>query len=153
MKRLIFLTFVTICAIAGLSAQQISFEAIGPRGMVREGDKFALTFRLNNATASAPRQPQIAGCTFIYGPATSSRSSYSVINGAVTSSSSTDYVFTYRADKAGRVSVPALSVVVDGKKYSSRPIEFNIGAAIPGQQNPLKEAIIEATILLSTWMT
>lgn len=136
MKRLIFLTFVTLCTIIGLSAQQVSFEAIGPRGMVREGDKFALTFRLNNASASAPRQPQIAGCTFIYGPATSSRSSYSVINGSVTSSSSTDYVFTYRADKAGKVSVPSLSVVVDGKKYSSRPIEFNIGSAIPGQQDP-----------------
>lgn len=136
MKRLIFLTFVTLCTIIGLSAQQVSFEAIGPRGMVREGDKFALTFRLNNASASAPRQPQIAGCTFIYGPATSSRSSYSVINGSVTSSSSTDYVFTYRADKAGKVSVPSLSVMVDGKKYSSRPIEFNIGNAIPGQQDP-----------------
>ncbi|RXI24225.1 MAG: hypothetical protein C7K11_01940 [Candidatus Amulumruptor caecigallinarius] len=136
MKRLIFLTLVTFCTIASLSAQQISFEAIAPRGMVREGDKFALTFRLNNATATPPRQPQIAGCTFIYGPATSSRSSYSVINGAVTSSSSTDYVFTYRADKAGKVSVPALSVTVDGKRYTSRPIEFNIGNAMPRQQDP-----------------
>lgn len=134
MKRLIFLTLLTFITITSLRAQSVSFEAIGPRGMVREGDKFALTFRLNNASASAPRQPQIPGCTFIYGPATSSRSSYSVINGAVTSSSSTDYVFTYRADKAGRVSVPSLSVVVDGKKYTSRPIEFNIGDAIPGQQ-------------------
>lgn len=135
MKRLIFLTFVTISSIICLSAQQVSFEAIAPRGMVREGEKFALTFRLNNASASAPRQPQIPGCTFIYGPATSSRSSYSVINGAVTSSSSTDFVFTYRADKAGRVAVPSLSVTVDGKRYSSRPIEFNVGNAIPGQQS------------------
>lgn len=128
MKRLLTSLILFMAAVSAV-AQQVSFEAIPPRGPVRQGDKFALTFRLNNAQASAPRQLRLDGCTLLYGPATSTRQSYSVINGAVTSSSSIDFVYTFRADKEGTVSVPSVSVTADGKQYTSRPLQIRV---LPG---------------------
>lgn len=134
MKRVsTILSFLIIAALAIQAfAQNVSFQALPVRN-VRVGDKFAVTFRLNNAQAAAPKQPALNGCTFIFGPATSSRQSYQVVNGHATSSSSIDYTFTYRADKAGKVTVGAVSVTVDGKKYSSSPVSFTVGEA---SQNP-----------------
>ncbi len=115
-------------------AAEISFHALPVRN-VNVGDKFALTFRLNNGQASAPKPPQLKGCTFIFGPATSSRQSYQVVNGHATSSSSIDYTYTYRADKTGKVTVGSVSVNVDGKKYTSRPLSFTIGEGSPRGAN------------------
>ncbi len=115
-------------------AAEISFHALPVRN-VNVGDKFALTFRLNNGQASAPKPPQLQGCTFIFGPATSSRQSYQVVNGHATSSSSIDYTYTYRADKTGKVTVGSVSVNVDGKKYTSRPLSFTIGEGSPRGAN------------------
>lgn len=109
-----------------MAAQQISFEAIPPGRPIREGEKFALTFRLNNASASAPRQPQVDGCTLLYGPATSTRQSYSVVNGQVTSSSSVDFVYTYRADREGTYTISPTTINVDGKTYSSKSFQIRI---------------------------
>jgi hypothetical protein len=52
--------------------------------------------------------------------------SYQIINGRTSSSTSTDFTFTYRADKAGNVSIPAVSITSDGKKYTSRQASFTI---------------------------
>lgn len=124
-KRFITLLLLAITATAAI-AQQVSFEALPVRGAVRQGEKFAITFRLNNARAQAPARPQVSGCTYVFGPGTSSRESYSVVNGNVTSSSSIDYTFTFRADSEGEQTVGAVSVNVDGKAYTTKPFKFRV---------------------------
>jgi len=52
--------------------------------------------------------------------------SVQIINGRQSSSSSTDYTFTYQADKAGKVTIPAIKVVVDGKTISTNPKTITI---------------------------
>ncbi|MCM1337022.1 MAG: BatD family protein [Candidatus Amulumruptor caecigallinarius] len=135
-KRFITLLLLAVTACAAM-AQQVSFEALPVRGAVRQGEKFAITFRLNNARAQAPARPQVSGCTYVFGPGTSSRESYSVVNGKVTSSSSVDYTFTFRADSEGEQTVGAVSVSVDGKPYSTKPFKIRVvkgsgGGADPG---------------------
>lgn len=114
-------------AVMAVFAQSASFDVVQPRNVV-EGNRFSLTFSLQNAQSdiTPPKGPALDGCTLIYGPATSTMQSYQVINGVATSSASTDYTFTYRADKAGTVTVPAVTVTAGGKKLTSRQVTFTI---------------------------
>ncbi len=103
----------------------ISFSVIPPRQVI-EGNKFNVTFRLKNAEGSDINAPEIEGCKFIYGPSTSTMSSYQVINGQTTSSTSIDYSFVYRAEKAGTFTIASTSIIVNGKTLSSEPVKFTV---------------------------
>lgn len=94
-------------AVMAVFAQTASFDVVQPRNVV-EGNRFSLTFSLKNAQSdiTPPKGPALDGCTLLYGPATSTMQSYQVVNGVASSSASTDFTFTYRADKAGTVTVP-----------------------------------------------
>ena len=107
------------------SSSQVSFEVVPPRKVI-EGEKFAITFRLINGEGSSIKAPQIDGCTFVYGPSTSTMQSVQIINGRQTSSYQVDYTYTYRADKAGTYTIGSASISVDGKKYNTRPAKFKI---------------------------
>ncbi len=107
---------------------QVSFTANVDRE-VEVGQKFYVTFRLKNAQGSGLKAPTIKGAKFIYGPATSSMSSTSIINGKRTAMTAVDYSFLYIAEKEGSSSVPATSISADGSTYTSSPVNFNIVAA------------------------
>lgn len=116
---------IAISCLTALKAQDISFNVNSP-GNVIEGRKFALTFRLKNGQASAPKAPQLDNCELLYGPATSTMSSTTYTNGRMSSSTSIDYTYTYLAKSAGKVTVPAVTVNVGGTNYSSKQITFQI---------------------------
>lgn len=130
-KIFIILTFILMNVVL---YAQVSFTALPPRNVI-EGNKFTLTFRLKNGETNNIEAPQIDGCTFIYGPSTSTMHSMEIINGATTSSSATDYSFVYRADKSGTYKVPPLTVVVDGKKVESSEVTFSVLPKDQKQQN------------------
>lgn len=136
MKRLLFIITFLLATASLLVAQTPSFDVVQPRNVV-EGNRFSLTFSLQNASGNItpPKAPALDGCTVLYGPATSTMQSYQVVNGVATSSASTDYTFTYRADKAGTVTVPAVSITADGKHLSSRQTSFTILPPDKSQQN------------------
>lgn len=123
-KRFLFIFLFIAVAVAAM-AQQPSFALVQPRNVI-EGRNFRLTFRLSDGEANPPAAPELDGCTLLYGPATSTMQSTQIINGRMTSSSSIDYSFTYRADKAGSVSVPEVAVQCGGKTLKSRAASFQI---------------------------
>ena len=127
MIRSLRFTLAIISALTAfaLGAQQPSFSLIPPRAVV-QGRNFTLTFRLSDGEANPPAAPTLDGCTLLYGPSTSTMYNTSIVNGRMTSSSSIDYSFVYKADKPGSVTVPAVSITVEGKKLSSRESNFNI---------------------------
>ncbi len=102
-----------------------NFQLIPPRNVV-EGRNFALTFRLSNGDANPPQAPQLEGCKLLYGPSTSTMQSTEIINGHMTSTYSVDFTFTYRAEKAGEVQVPSISVSCEGRTLSSKQASFQI---------------------------
>lgn len=108
-----------------VSAVAASFSLVPPRRVV-EGEKFAVTFRLDNAEGSDIRVSQINGCTFVYGPAVSTSRSYTVVNGKAQSASRTEYTYTYRADRAGTFTIPAASIMVDGKRLTTSARKFTV---------------------------
>ena len=111
--------------LVAIAASAASFQLIQPRNVV-EGRNFALTFRLTDGEANPPQAPELPGCKLLFGPSTSTMQSTEIINGRMSSTYSVDYTFTYRAEKAGEVQVPALSVNCEGKTLSSRPATFRI---------------------------
>lgn len=118
-------TIVMLMLASVLTALCQTFTLVPPRNVV-EGRNFALTFRLTDGEANPPTAPQLEGCKLLFGPSTSTMSSTQYINGKMSSSYSVDYTFTYRAERAGDVNVPALSVNVEGKTLSSRAATFKI---------------------------
>lgn len=124
-KLRITLLFFIILATVTSAVAQASFKIIPPRQVI-EGKNFTLTFRLTNGEANPPKAPQLQGCTLIYGPALSTMSSTQIINGHMEQSSTIDYTFTYRADKAGSVTIPAVSISTAGKMLSTSPAKFTI---------------------------
>ena len=124
MKRAILLLLLIIGTLA-TSAQQPSFSLVPPRNVV-QGRNFALTFRLSDGDANPPSAPQLDGCTLLFGPAMSTMQSTQIINGRMSTSSSIDFTFTYRADTPGTVDVPELSVNCEGKTLHSRKASFQI---------------------------
>lgn len=123
-KRNILLLLLAVVALAA-SAQQPSFSLIPPRNVV-QGRNFSLTFRLSDGDANPPAAPQLKGCTLLYGPAMSTMQSTQIINGRMSTSSSVDFSFTYRADTPGSVDVPEVSVSCEGKTLRSRSASFQI---------------------------
>lgn len=118
------LFFIATLTFTGAFAQA-DFRLIKPQTVIA-GRNFSVTFRLSNAQASAPSAPELKGCDLLYGPSVSTMSSSQIINGRVSSSSSVDYTFMYRAKTPGEVTIPEVSVTVDGKKLTSRQATFKI---------------------------
>ena len=103
---------VTLLAIVGglMHATAASFTVQAPRQVI-QGNKFTVTYTLKDAEGTALKVDQIEGATLIFGPATGQSSSYQFINGKQTSSFSTSYTYTYRADKPGTYKVEGLSLI------------------------------------------
>lgn len=131
MKRLL-LIFITLAFIMPLALAEATFTVIPPRQVIA-GNRFAVTFRLQNAEGSSLNAPQINGCTLLYGPSTSTMQSYQVVNGQATSTSSVDYTYTYRADKAGTFTIGSASIVANGKTLRTREVQFKV---LPADSQP-----------------
>lgn len=123
MKR-ISIILILLLSVTYISAQ-VTFS-VKPPSRVYEGDRFPVTFRLTNAEGSNLQVAQINGCTLLYGPSESQSHSYQVVNGRATSSSATEYTFYYKATKAGNYSIPAATITADGKRYTTKAVNFTV---------------------------
>lgn len=124
MKRLFL--FCCLCLVTvWLHAQ--TFTAKAP-DEVEEGEVFRVQFVVTTDNPSAFRGPNFdsEGFEVLAGPYTSSYSSYQVINGKSTSSSSVTYTYTVSARKKGKYTIPEAQVTVDGKKMTTKPLSITI---------------------------
>lgn len=130
-KYIILALFFAFICVAGYA--KVSFELVKRQNVIA-GDKFNLTFRIivenENLPSDTrmPQAPELAGCTFISGPnTTSSQQQTQIINGQATSMTIIDLGCVYRAgDKPAKVTIPPVSISVGGKKYTSRQGAFEI---------------------------
>lgn len=119
-----------ICAI-GAIAQSVTVQVASE---VEEGRKFQLAINMKNMDAAPPQDVQLPNCTLLYGPAISSSSSFQSINGKVTASTALIATYTFRADKASTITIPAFTVTdSEGKKYTTPTKQLKI---LPAGQRP-----------------
>jgi hypothetical protein len=110
----------------GASAQQATFTSSVSRNKVAVGEQFQLSFTLNQAGGSF-RPPDLSEFHVLSGPSTST--SVQFINGVM--SQSYTYYFVLAGKKEGRFTIGSASVVANGKKLESKPLNVEVvkGAA------------------------
>lgn len=95
---------------------------------VVQGQRFTVSISVTNGEANISRNdaPKLQGCTLISGPGVSTMQSVQIINNRQSSSVTKEYAFTYTADKAGTVTVPAMTLKVGGKEMTTPSKTFTI---------------------------
>lgn len=132
MKKL-FSILTAVLIFCATMAAQTSFQVIPPRNVIA-GNRFAVTYRLSNGEGTSLNAPAINGCKLLNPqPGVSTSQSYQIINGQASSSSTVEYTFIYRAEEEGTFTIPAASIVVDGKKLTSQSAKFTI---LPADKAP-----------------
>ena len=138
MKRTLGILILLLTISVRLCADGVTFTASAP-STVEVGDKFRVQFTINTQGASHFTPPDFKGFEVIYGPSTSSQSSFQIINGRTTQSSSITYGFVVLCSVPGTYTINPASVQVEGNTVKSNPVKIKVlsmgqGGGSQGQQ-------------------
>lgn len=125
MKRLYTFIILFIIIVSFVHAQ--SFKASAPE-QVEEGENFRVQYVVTDSEPSSFKGPKFdsEGFELLAGPYTSTYSSYQMVNGKTTSSSSTTYTYTLCASKKGTYTIPSATVSAGGKTLTSNSLTINV---------------------------
>ena len=91
------------------------------------GENFRLTYTVNTQNASDFRMGKVPDALeVITGPYTSQQSSFQMVNGHTSSSSSITYTFIICANKNGTFTIPPAHVTAGGKDVQSQPVKITV---------------------------
>ncbi|MBQ9261519.1 MAG: BatD family protein [Prevotella sp.] len=122
--RKLLLIIGMVCVTAAAVAQTLTGSAPSHVAM---GEQFRLTYTVNTQNVSEFRAGDIPDAfEVLIGPNRSVQSSYQMINGHTSSSSSITYTYIVVAMKNGSFTIPAAHVVVDGKTIASNSIKITV---------------------------
>ncbi len=107
-----------------VDAQHISVSA---PSHVAAGENFRVAYTINTSDVEEFRMGGVQdGLEVIAGPYTSSQSSYQMINGHTSSSSSVTITYTLYAAKNGSFTIGASHALAGGKRLASRPVKIQV---------------------------
>lgn len=128
MKR--YILFCQMIWVATLVAAQTL--TVNAPSHVQNGENFRLTYTLNTQNAQDFRIGDLPeGLELITGPYTSKQSSYTMVNGHTSSSSSITYTFIICAEQNGTYTIPAARVQVQGKTVTSNTTKVTVSGHAP----------------------
>ena len=110
-----------LLAVVQLAAQDVSFYASVSRNPVATGETLTYTITLENGRGNISA-PDLSDLNVVFGPSTSSN--FRIINGRQTSSMTLSY--TMRPMRTGKFTIGSASVVVEGKRLTTDPIEVEV---------------------------
>lgn len=119
---------------------QVNVRVQAPSEVI-EGDRFRISYIVNTSEVESFKVDKFEGLVELYGPSQSTSSSFSMVNGKTTSSSTVTFTYTVTTEKAGTYHVPAATIVSNGNTYKSASPEITVlpggsahnGAATQGQ--------------------
>ncbi|PVX52500.1 oxygen tolerance protein BatD [Balneicella halophila] len=117
-----------------LSAQ-VNFTLDAPE-YVHEGDRFKISYVLNEKPEDNIKIPELLGFQILMGPSVYSSRNVSIVNGKMTSNKSYTYSYVLLAEKKGKYTIPPASVIIDGKTYETATKEIEVlegNAKVPNQ--------------------
>ncbi len=127
LRALCLLLVLWLLSVGHVLAQKLSVSA--PQ-QVAVGQQFRLSYTVNTHDVSGFRIGQIPDAfEVLMGPSTSTQSSFQIINGKTTQSSSITYTYILCASKNGTFTIPAASVTADGNQIQSNEVTI----AVSGQ--------------------
>ena len=139
MMRCLMTFLMAHCSFLVLSAQQITGRA---PSQVAVGEQFRLTYTVNTDDVSGFRAGNIPDAfEVLMGPSTSTQSSYQMVNGHTSHSTSVTYTYILSATKNGSFTIPAAHAHVAGKSVSSNELHIKVSGTAQqggngGRQHP-----------------
>lgn len=128
MKQYLNYLFITILigALYPMAGNAQSMSVSVP-SHVSVGENFRLSYTINTQEVENFRAGNIPeAIEVIAGPYTSSQSSFQMVNGHTSSSSSVTYTYTLYASKNGTYTIPAAHARVNGRIISSRAVKVTV---------------------------
>jgi len=126
---------IGLCLAATRALADVSVTASVDRNHIAFGESVTLTVAVQGTQGgSAPSIPHVDGLS-IDGPST--QSSFSLVNGSM--SSSVNYTYQVTSARTGEFTIPAIEVDVSGKSYATTPIKLVVDKS--GAQNDLSQVL------------
>lgn len=107
-------------------AEDVNLQASVDRTQVAVGQTLTLTVSISaNGSVPAPAVKAPSGFNIV-GSTSSSSTSISIVNGAMTSKQTISYIYTLQARQVGSFVIPPAQVTYKGKTYTSSPIRVQV---------------------------
>ena len=133
MVKVLLVLFTIHYSLFTAIAQTLTASAPSQVGV---GEQFRLTYTINTQNVSEFRAGSIPEeLEVLIGPNRSMQSSYQMINGHTSSSSSITYTYIVVATKNGSFTIPAAHAVVDGKTIASNTLTIKASGNARSQTN------------------
>ena len=135
MVRVLLILFTFHFSLFTSMAQTLTASA---PSQVAVGEQFRLTYTINTQNVSEFRAGSIPDeLEVLIGPNRSMQSSYQMINGHTSSSSSITYTYIVVATKNGSFTIPPAHAVVDGKSIASNTLTIKVAGSARNQANAM----------------
>ena len=129
MKRL-YVLMVALVTLVSVSAQQITGSA---PSQVAVGEQFRLTYKVNTDDVEGFRAGNVpTELEVLMGPSTSRQSSFQMINGHTSSSTSVTYTYILCATSNGTFTIPPARATVGGKQVTSNALRIKVSGQAQG---------------------
>ncbi len=126
-KKLTLSSLWLACGLVAAVAQ-VKVTAQAPQ-QAEVGRRMQVSYTVDTQDVDEHDIGEFTGFEVLFGPSTSQRSSYTMVNGKATSSSTVTYTYTLMPRKEGTHKLPAMSVTSGGKKYTSNQVSVEV---LPG---------------------
>ncbi len=127
MKKIVII-FSLLLAFNFLFSNELEVDAYVDQTKIGTSDQLTLTLEISGEKANNVRTPQLPDIKGfrVSGPSTSSSSSYSLINGKMTSEVKQKYIYTLIPKKTGNFLIPPISVKFGKQTYTTDPINIKV---------------------------
>ena len=116
MKRIRVILFLLMVALLPAFAQMVRLQA---PDVCEVGRRINISYVVDTQDVDDIQVGEFPGFELLYGPSTSTQSSFQMINGKTTHSSTITFTYVLLAEKEGDYTLPAASVKVNGKTIRS----------------------------------
>lgn len=125
-RNTLYIFISWLCLLFGITEIQAQISVSVP-SRVSTGENFRLSYTINTQDVDDFRAGDIpSGLELIAGPYTSQQSSYQMVNGHTSSSSSITFTYTLYAEKPGTYTIPAAHAKIKGKAVSSQSVRVTV---------------------------
>jgi len=124
-QKVILIISLVYLIIESVTAQTLTANA--PQ-QVAPGEQFRLTYTVNSHDVSGFRIGQIPSEAFevLMGPSTSRQSSFSMVNGKTSQTSTITYTYILSALKNGTFTIPPATITVNGNQVTSNSVKIQV---------------------------
>lgn len=116
MNRIRIILFLSLTAVLSTYAQTVRLQA---PDVCEVGRRINVSYIVDTQDVDDIQVGEFPGFELLYGPSTSSQSSFQMVNGKTTHSSTITFTYVLLAEKEGNHTLPAASVKANGKTIRS----------------------------------